>query len=171
MASLTQIVFGRVDGPTLARWLTATTPRSRAQQVETTLAGMGPRISVTWSVLAIVAVALIFVIPGLLDSVLANGLGLGVVVSSWGVTVYAYAVHYARANTAAVNLEFPGEPAVPTFSDYFYLSAQIATTFSSSDVNILTTPARRIVTGQTMIAFAFSTFIIALLISALFLSA
>ncbi|PZU40189.1 MAG: hypothetical protein DI573_04835 [Microbacterium sp.] len=58
----------------------------------------------------------------------------------------------------------------PVFTDYYHLSAQIATTISSSDVTITAPRARAIVTGQTYIAFAFRTFIIAMLISVLFLS-
>lgn len=124
-----------------------------------------------WSILAAAAVALVLIAPGLLDSPLANGLSFGVVVSAWLVTVYAYAVHYARLDASAESLEFPGKPdAGPVFADYFYLSAQIATTFSSSDVSILTTRARKVVSGQTFIAFAFSTFIIALLITVLFMT-
>lgn len=52
---------------------------------------------------------------------------------------------------------------VPVFLDYYYLSAQIATTFSSSDISILTTRARAVVIGQTYISFSFSTFIITML--------
>lgn len=92
-------------------------------------------------------------------------------ITAWLVTVTAYAVHYARLNTQEKSLEFPGEHGdQPVFADYYYLAAQLATTFSSSDVNILTTRARSVVTGQTYIGFAFSTFIIAMLISVLFLT-
>jgi len=45
----------------------------------------------------------------------------------------------------------------------------VQTTFSSSDVEIGTTLTRRIVTGHTLVAFAFNTVIIALLIAVLFL--
>ena len=102
---------------------------------------------------------------------LANVLSFAVVIAAWLVTVTAYAMHYARLNTQEESIELPGRQAgPPVFADYYYLSAQIATTFSSSDVNILTTRARAVVTSQTYIAFAFSTFIIAMLISVLFLS-
>lgn len=172
-ALLTQRVFGRRDAATLRAWLTATTPARRRERIEAELSGAGPTLNVHWAILAMLAVALLVVAPGLLDSPLANGLGVGVVVSSWLVTVYAYAVHYARLDAALPSLQFPSAtdaPVTPVFQDYFYLSAQIATTFSSSDVSIVTTTARRVVTGQTFIAFAFSTFIIAMLITVVFLS-
>lgn len=158
--AVTQVTFGRLDGPTLRRSLVATTGRTRTL----------PTLAAQWAVLALAAVALVLVLPGLLDSVLANALSFAVVVSAWLVTVTAYAVHYARLNCEEQAIELPGQATQgPVFGDYYYLSAQIATTFSSSDVNILTTRARSIVTGQTYIAFAFSTFIIAMLISVLFL--
>jgi uncharacterized membrane protein len=169
-AVLTQLVFSRRDGATLHAWLVATTPASRLRRLEAEFSGAGPTLNVHWAILALLAVGLIVGAPGLIDSVLANALGVGVVISAWLVTVYAYAVHYARLDTAVPSLQFPGDATRPVFMDYFYLSAQIATTFSSSDVSITTTRARRVVTGQTLIAFAFSTFIIAMLITVVFLS-
>ncbi|WP_419817244.1 DUF1345 domain-containing protein [Glaciibacter flavus] len=167
---LTQVVFGRRDTATIRRWITATTPRRRVAKIEAVIAGAGPTANAQWSVLAIAAVGLVLISPGLLDSPLANALSFGVVVSAWAVTVSAYAVHYARLDAGEPSLAFPGTAAGPVFMDYIYLSAQIATTFSSSDVSILTTRARAVVTGQTIIAFVFSTFIIAMLISVLFLT-
>lgn len=161
---LTQVIFGRVDSRTLRIWLAATNSPNRS-------AAAIPTSAAQWAVLAVLAVVLVLVLPGLLDSVLANVLSFGVVITAWLVTVTAYAMHYARLNTQEESLELPGKKGDgPVFTDYYYLSAQIATTFSSSDVSILTTRARAIVTGQTYIAFAFSTFIIAMLISVLFLS-
>jgi uncharacterized membrane protein len=160
---LTQTTFGRVDAATLRAWLSATNSGNRSAAI--------PTLAAQWALLAVFAVVLVLLLPGLLDSVLANALSFAVVISGWLVTVTAYAMHYARLNTQEESLELPGKPGDgPVFADYYYLSAQIATTFSSSDVSILTTRARAIVTGQTYISFAFSTFIIAMLISVLFLS-
>jgi uncharacterized membrane protein len=55
------------------------------------------------------------------------------------------------------------------FWDCVYLATQVQTTFSSSDVVVETTLTRRIVSGHTLVAFAFNTVIIALLIAVLFL--
>jgi uncharacterized membrane protein len=165
---LTQTTFARATNPQLMGWLRATTPRRRIQRIEAALSGGGPSANAHWSILAMLAVAAVWLTPGLLDSVVANVLAFLVVASSWIVTVYAYAVHYARVDAAVPSLDFPGD-GKPVFADYFYLSAQVATTFSSSDVSILTTLARRVVTGQTFIAFVFSTFVIAMLIAVIFL--
>ena len=160
---LTQTTFGRADAQTLTAWLSATNSSNRSVAI--------PTLAAQWAVLAVLSVTLVLILPGLLDSVLANVLSFAVVIAAWLVTVTAYAMHYARLNTQEESIELPGrQPGPPVFADYYYLSAQIATTFSSSDVNILTTRARAVVTSQTYIAFAFSTFIIAMLISVLFLS-
>lgn len=160
---LTQVTFGKADAETLRTWLAATNSPSRSLAI--------PATAAQWAVLALIAVTLVLVLPGLLDSALANALSFAVVITAWLVTVTAYAVHYARLNTQEESLEFPGKSGgQPVFADYYYLAAQLATTFSSSDINILTTRARSIVTGQTYIGFAFSTFIIAMLISVLFLT-
>ena len=160
---LTQSTFGKADAHTLRTWLDATNSRSHSLAIPTSAA--------QWAILAVIAVTLVLVLPGLLDSPLANALSFAVVITAWLVTVTAYAMHYARLNTQEDAIELPGKKGDgPVFADYYYLAAQIATTFSSSDVNILTTRARSVVTGQTYIAFAFSTFIIAMLISVLFLS-
>lgn len=169
-AVLAQVAFGRIDGDQLAHRLIATAPRRRIDRVEASFAGVGPGLNVTWSILAIAAVGLVVLIPGLVDSLLANVLAFAVVVSSWVVTIYAYAVHYARIQAREPSVQFPGAGDAPVFTDFLYLSSQLATTFSSSDVNILTTRARSVVTGQTIIAYAFTTFIVAMLIGVLFLA-
>lgn len=132
---LTQVIFGRVDAQTLRAWLTATNSPSRSIAL--------PTLAAQWAVLAVLAVILTLILPGLLTSFLANALSFGVVIAAWLVTVTAYAVHYARLDAQEDSIELPGKKGDgPVFADYYYVSAQIATTFSSSDVNILTTRAR-----------------------------
>lgn len=157
---LTHRVFGSADHATLRRWLYASTPSARNL----------PTVNVQWSLIATAAVGLVFVLPGLLDSPIANALSFVVVISAWLVTVTSYAVHYGRLNSLEESVDLPGKADGSVFLDYYYLSAQIATTFSSSDIAILTTRARAVVIGQTYISFAFSTFIIALLITMLFVT-
>jgi uncharacterized membrane protein len=96
------------------------------------------------------------------------GLSAAVVTTSWLVTIASYAVHYARVTATVGGLTFPGDSKV-VFWDCVYLATQVQTTFSSSDVVVETTLTRRIVSGHTLVAFAFNTVIIALLIAVLFL--
>ena len=51
----------------------------------------------------------------------------------------------------------PADVLALVFWDCVYLATQVQTTFSSSDVGIGTTLTRRIVTGHTLVAFAFNT--------------
>ncbi len=161
-------IFQNADAETLARWVAATAPTGRLSRVQAEFAGTGPTISVQWSGLAIVSVVVLALSPDLLRQPLVIALSAAVVTTSWLVTIVSYAVHYARITATVGGLTFPGARSV-VFWDCVYLATQVQTTFSSSDVGIETTLTRRIVTGHTLVAFAFNTVIIALLIAVLFL--
>lgn len=161
-------VFQDADAGTLARWLSGTAPTGRMSKVQATFAGTGPNIPAQWSGLAIGSVAVLVFSPHLLKQPWVVALSAAVVTTSWLVTVVSYAVHYARLVATEGGLTFPGDKAV-VFWDCVYLATQVQTTFSSSDVTIETTLSRRIITGHTLVAFAFNTVIIALLIAVLFL--
>jgi hypothetical protein len=161
-------VFQDADSTTLAAWLAGTAVTGRLSKVQATFAGTGPNIPAQWSGLAIGSVAVLVFSPSLLRQPWVVALCAVVVTTSWLVTVVSYAVHYARITATVGGLTFPGDQGV-VFWDCVYLAAQVQTTFSSSDVTIETTLTRRIITGHTLIAFAFNTVIIALLIAVLFL--
>ena len=161
-------IFQNADTETLARWVAATAPTGRLSRLQAEFAGTGPTISVQWSGLAIVSVVVLALSPDLLRQPLVIALSAAVVTTSWLVTITSYAVHYARVTATVGGLTFPGDGGV-VFWDCVYLATQVQTTFSSSDVVVETTLARRIVSGHTLVAFAFNTVIIALLIAVLFL--
>jgi hypothetical protein len=161
-------VFQDADAGTLARWVAATGPTGRLSRLQAEFAGTGPTMTVQWSGLVIVSVVVLAFSPDLLRQPLVIALSVAVVTTSWLVTIVSYAVHYARVTATVGGLTFPGDRGV-VFWDCVYLATQVQTTFSSSDVVIETTLTRRIVTGHTLVAFAFNTVIIALLISVLFL--
>jgi hypothetical protein len=161
-------VFQDADSDTLARWLAGTAVTGRLSKLQATFAGTGPNIPAQWSGLAIGSVVVLVFSPSLLKQPWVIALSAAVVTTSWLVTVVSYAVHYARVSSTVGGLTFPGDESV-VFWDCVYLAAQVQTTFSSSDVTIESTLTRRIVTGHTLIAFAFNTVIIALLIAVLFL--
>jgi uncharacterized membrane protein len=165
---LTFSLFQNAAPKSLASWLSSTAPRGRVSRFGAEIAGTGPTIAVQWSIIAIASVVALTLSPELLDNPWVIGLAALVVASSWLVTVVAYAVHYARVTATAGGLEFPGKDGT-VFWDCVYLALQVQTTFGASDVTLSTTLARRIVTGQTLVAFAFNTVIIALLISVIFL--
>jgi Protein of unknown function (DUF1345) len=161
-------VFQDADSATLARWLSGTAATGRLSKVQATFAGTGPNIPAQWSVLAIGSVAVLVFSPHLLKDPWVIALSAFVVATAWLVTMASYAVHYARVVATVGGLTFPSDEGV-VFWDCVYLATQVQTTFSSSDVTVETTLTRRIVTGHTLIAFAFNTVIIALLIAVLFL--
>lgn len=166
---LTLAIFTTASADELSTWMRDTKSRAWTRAESSTgLFRVRPSLTVQWSVLAMLSVAIISLNPVLTDSALANGLSVAVVVTAWAVTGVAYAVHYARLSILYGGLDFPGEKGA-VFSDFLYLSAQVGTTFSSSDVNITTARARRIVTGHTILSFCFGTVIIAVLLAVIFI--
>jgi hypothetical protein len=161
-------VFQDASSEMLASWLAGTAPTGRVSKIQATFAGTGPNIPAQWSGLAIGSVVVLVFSPSLLRQPWVIVLSVAVVTTSWLVTVVSYAVHYARLAGTVGGLTFPGDGGV-VFWDCVYLATQVQTTFSSSDVTIETTLSRRIITGHTLVAFAFNTVIIALLIAVLFL--
>ena len=161
---LTFAIFQGAEPGTLARWLTGTAPTGRLSKVQAT----ATNIPAQWSVLAIGSVVVLVFSPSLLGQPWVVVLSAAVVTTSWLVTLVSYAVHYARVATTVGGLTFPGDGDV-VFWDCLYLATQVQTTFSSSDVTVETTMVRRKITGHTLLAFAFNTVIIALLIAVLFL--
>lgn len=165
----TLAVFRRLDALQLAAALKGSAPRGRASRIGAMISGTAPTIAVQWSIIAIAAVLVFTLWPGLLTDPVTVWFSILVVASSWGVTVVAYAVHYARFDAERAGIEFPGTDRGRVFLDYLYLAVQVQTTFGTSDVNLTESPARGLVTGHTIVSFAFNTVIIAMLITVLFL--
>lgn len=118
----------------------------------------------TVSILALIVVAALLLRPALREFPLALGMTLVMVAASWLNVVLAYAVHYARLNVDGDVLGFPGERATG-LSDYVYLSVGVQTTFATTDVEVRTRELRRVVTGQSLLAFVFTSVIVAIIIS------
>lgn len=161
--------FGRLDAARLRAVLIASSARSRAGEVAAIVSGTGPTIAVQWSIIAVAAVLVFTLWPGLQAEPVTVALSILVVTASWAVTLVAYALHYARADAADGDFEFPDAHRGRIFTDYLYLATQVQTTFSTSDVSLTSPAARRIVTGHTLVSFAFATVIIAMLITVLFI--
>lgn len=86
------------------------------------------------------------------------------VVSAWFMMVHLYAGYYLRTDVGTRGLRFPGDER-PVYSDYVYFAQQIQTTFGGSDVNIISKAMRSSVNVHNMLAYAFSTVVVALLVS------
>lgn len=93
------------------------------------------------------------------------------VLSSWAFMQITFALHYAHDYYAAVDqghapgLRFPEDEQRPTYGDFFYFSAIIGTSGQTADVAFVTKPMRRIGTLHCILAYAFNTIVLALLIN------
>lgn len=88
------------------------------------------------------------------------------VAGSWVLMVAIMAAEYMRRWANEDSMVFPGSEA-RAFTDFLYLSVQLSTTFSSSDVELTQRGIRRLVTLHSVLAFAYSTAIIAVFASLL----
>jgi uncharacterized membrane protein len=88
------------------------------------------------------------------------------VTGNWVLMVAVMAIEYMRSWANESSMSFPGaEPR--SFIDFLYLSIQLSTTFSSADVALETRSVRRLASLHSVLAFAYSTAIIAVFASLL----
>ena len=88
---------------------------------------------------------------------------------SWALIHTIFAFHYAHrcyrdSNSRCSGLAFPTEPQ-PNYWDFIYFSFVIGMTFQVSDVQVTSTPLRRLVIAHGVISFFFSVAILALAIN------
>lgn len=166
---LTWRTLSRADGATLARWLEESPHEQHRRRLSQTLLGTGgTSAAISLAGAALAAVVIVAVVPVLRENVAVLLLAVVVVVASWVLLVTVLSVRYAAEDPASRTLRFPGsDDRFPIFSDHVYLAVQVVTTFSPSDVVIEDPALRREITGHTVIAFAFNTVIVALLVSLL----
>ncbi len=165
--------FRRADGAALARWFRESRAgRQRRRVFELLTLASGPAGSISLCVAALAAVIVFAISADQRANPLLIFLTFLVVACSWMLILISYAVHYARENSNETGFVFPGEDrdGPPIFTDYVYLAAQVATTFSTSDVTVERRPMRRTVTVHSIAAFAYNTVVIALIVS-MFLNA
>lgn len=166
-AAQTVVVFARADAERFADLIAATTPEPGWRTVLWVANGGG---AVSWalsgSLAAIVSVVLLVSQRALSESPVFVVLGVAVVITSWALIMLAYAVRYAREWVRSGGLVFGGDDA-PRFPDFVYVAVQVATTFASSDVQTTTRSMRKVVAVNSVVAFAFNTVIVALLVSTL----
>ncbi len=169
----TMHTFRRADGEALAQWFRESREgRRRRRLFELLTLASGPAGSVSLCIAALAAVIVFAISADQRGNPLLIFLTFLVVACSWMLILISYAVHYARENSNEAGLAFPGEDrdGPPVFSDYVYLAAQVATTFSTSDVTVERRSMRRTVTVHSIATFAYNTVVIALIVS-MFLNA
>lgn len=160
---LTHVAFGRLHGDELRTRLRRSTEHRRLMRL---LFLGGPK---SWAALiALVGVLSVIILAtgDARDSIWLVLACVACVVGTWVLLVGVFAAEYMRAWANQDALRFPGGDDV-RFADFVYLSVQLSTTFSSSDVDLVDTSARRLATVHSVVAFAYSTVIIAVFASLL----
>lgn len=105
------------------------------------------------------------------------GITVSAVVLAWALTHTAFALHYAHlyyrdagtdeAEAATPGLLFPGGED-PDDLDFAYLAFTVGMTFQVSDVQVTSSRFRRAILGQGVLAFAYNTIIVALVLNLIF---
>lgn len=91
------------------------------------------------------------------------------VLGSWLLVGTIFAVHYTKmfyiADDDALPLKFPDESQNPLYWDLLYFSFTISAAVQTSDVQVMTTPMRKVVLAHTVLGFLFNLAILGLSIN------
>jgi uncharacterized membrane protein len=104
------------------------------------------------------------------EKALLAGLAVLTIMTSWGVTQVAFAVHYAHdyyspeVGGEVGGLHFP-QCENPDYWDFLYFSTSIGATSQTSDTEIRSRALRRLVTLHAIVAFFFNTAVLALMVN------
>jgi uncharacterized membrane protein len=107
---------------------------------------------------------------GQTQKALLAGLAVVTIMISWGVTQFAFALHYAHdyyrpdEGDEARGLLFP-ECQDPDYWDFLYFAVSIGATSQTSDTQIRSRALRRLVTLHAIAAFFFNTAVLALTVN------
>lgn len=107
---------------------------------------------------------------GQTEKLFLAGLAVLTIMTSWGVTQVAFALHYAHdhyrpdGGGEAEGLRFP-ECRDPDYWDFLYFSTSIGATSQTSDTEIRSRALRRLVTLHAIVAFFFNTAVLALTVN------
>lgn len=160
---LSWLTFRRQEGPELRTSLERSVERSRLMRwlflsSPTTWAG-------TVMLIGVVSVVLLATGDALANVWIVIVCVVGVI-GSWVLMVAVMAIEYMRSWANDSSMSFPG-PEPRSFIDFLYLSIQLSTTFSSADVALEKRSVRRLASLHSVLAFAYSTAIIAVFASLL----
>jgi len=164
---LSSFAFRHDRGYRLRVLLTRTEERSRAVR---TLLLAGPKSWATLVVTAGVVSVVVLAANDARDSLWLVAICVLGVIGTWILMVAVFSVEYMRSWANDDGIEFPGTED-RAFRDFVYLAVQMSTTFSSSDVQLRKRPARSLATVHSVVAFAYSTAIIAVFASLLIANA
>jgi len=128
-------------------------------------------ISIVGSLASLGAVALVLVRSGQapqMESYLLAAIAVYSVMASWALIQTDYMLRYARIYYAADppgGISFNEHPDRPAYVDFAYFSVGLGMTYQVADTNVRTTAIRRIVIGQTLLAYLLGAVILATIIN------
>lgn len=167
---LTLLAFSRTRWSQVEAWALRRTGARWVTRV-LTASEPGPGVAVGVGLLALLVA--VFWLPaqqgaGTLSTsqqLLLTGVLVG---SAWLTVAVTYAVAYLMHDVRSGHrsLEFP-DAGRCTFVDYLYFALAINSTFGATDVQVLSTPQRKLVAGHGVTAFVFNTVILGALVSML----
>lgn len=101
--------------------------------------------------------------------VLHYALTASTVLGSWLLVALIYSFHYVhlyyRCGDGPKPLRFPEDQPKPGYWDFLYFSITIAVAAQTSDVSVMSTPARKVVMAQSALSFLFNAAIIGMSIN------
>ena len=126
-------------------------------------------VSIAGSVASLGAVAVVLIqtkSAPLGEAILLAGLAVFSVATSWLLIQTNYMLRYAHVyyNEPIGGIEFHAD-SDPMYTDFIYFSVGLGMTYQVADTNVTTNEIRRIVIGQTVLAWIFATVIIATVIN------
>ena len=126
-------------------------------------------VSIAGSVASLGAVAVVLIqtkSAPLTEAIVLAGLAVFSVATSWLLIQTNYMLRYAHVyyNEPVGGIEFHADTD-PLYTDFIYFSVGLGMTYQVADTNVTTNEIRRIVIGQTVLAWIFATVIIATVIN------
>lgn len=158
-------VFRRLSGSALRARLRAAHRPSRRTRLYSALAGgRSTNLAVQFAVLALLGVLAVALTRQFRSDPVIAGAAVAGVVGSWVLMTTTFACQYAVA-WAREDLALPRSTDDLVFGDFFFVAVQLSTAYSTSEADLRTVAIRRTATIHSIVAFGFSTVIVALLVS------
>lgn len=165
-AVLTVIAFTRTKGAALAAVGAASSSMTKAERIRNRFLGTDEAtLAISAAALSLFSVVVLLLFPGVREAPWVVPGVLASVIGAWILIVVSFAVRYLREWGAHDSVKLDGPADEVEFSDFVHLSVQMSTSYGSGHARFLHPRVRRIATFQNILAFAFNTVILALLVT------
>ncbi len=138
---------------------------TRARLYAALIGGSSSSIAVQFSLVALAGVLVVVISEEHRTDPAMAGSAVAGVVGAWVLMTTAFASRYVTAWALDEGLEVRGPEDDLTFGDFGYIAVQLSTAFTSADVRLTRRTVRRAAMLHSLVAFAFSTVIVALVVA------